>query len=158
MKIIIVGRGTAGSILKDTEQYSDITHVVSIGANEKRQKKPNGFDVHPAKKLRLEFFDINCEKRQDMNGPTIKDIEKLVDFYQEALKTKSPCFLIHCWAGISRSTAAGLILLMMRYKDKEKAVKELFLIKPNASPNTRMVKLAHEVLADRQIISEKEKE
>jgi len=152
MKIIIVGRGAAGNILKDIEQHSDITHVVSIGANEKIQKKPNGFDAHPAKKLRLEFFDINCERRKDMNGPSVKDMERLIDFYNEALKVENPCFLIHCWAGISRSTAAGLILLIMHHKDKEKAIKELFLLRPNASPNTRMVRLACEILAERRIV------
>jgi len=154
MKLTIVGRGVAGHILKNTKQYPGITHIVSIGTAEERQKKPNGFDKHPAKKLRLEFFDISCEKRGHMKGPVEKDIEKLMDFFQKALKIKNPHFLIHCQAGVSRSTAAGLILLQLYYKNREKAIEELFITKPYASPNTRMLKLACGVFKKRQIVVE----
>ncbi|MEI6389721.1 MAG: hypothetical protein WCT12_01330, partial [Verrucomicrobiota bacterium] len=80
-----------------------ITHIVSIGANADWQRIPIGFNIHPATKLRLEFFDISCEKRNDMNGPSRQDIEKLIDFYQTALQIENSNFLIHCFAGQSRS-------------------------------------------------------
>jgi len=151
MKLIIVGRGAAGDLLSNPDKYPGITHIVSIGANDPKQKKPNGFDSHPAKhKLRLEFWDITAEKRKHMNGPAKKDVTKLVDFFRKALEAPSePSFLIHCYAGKSRSTAAGLILLTMFYRDSERARRELYGLVPYATPNGRMIKLANEVFYDK---------
>jgi predicted protein tyrosine phosphatase len=149
MKLIIASRGVAGSLLSDPEKYPGITHVVSIGADDPLQKPPNGYFTHPADhKLRLEFFDISVEKRQKMNGPTKSDVIRLLKFYSEALQTIEPSFLIHCQAGKSRSTAAGLILLTMFYKDSKRAREELYKLVPYASPNPRMIKLANEVFYD----------
>jgi len=146
MKLLITGKGAAGNILNNPDKYPGITHIVSIGTNEWIQKLPNGFDAHPAKhKLRLEFFDISIDQRQEMNGPSKKDIIKLVMFFDEALKEKDCSFLIHCFAGKSRSTAAGLILLSMFYKDAVRAKKELYALVPVATPNSRMLKLASEI-------------
>lgn len=144
MRLIIASRGVAGKILNSTNV--DVTHIVSIGASEPKQRPPKAFDKYIAEKLRLEFFDISCEKRDGMNGPSKKDIITLINFYKEALKQDNPSFLIHCLAGKSRSTAAGLILLKMIYNDDNKARKELFKLVPKASPNTRMLNLAEEIL------------
>lgn len=145
MKLIIASRGVAGRLLSNPDQYPGITHVVSIGADDPMQRLPNGYDTHPAEhKLRLEFFDISVDKRKKMIGPSKKDIATLIDFYKEALKQDRPSFLIHCYAGVSRSTAAGLILLTMFYKNSERARQELYKLVPYASPNSRMVKLANE--------------
>jgi predicted protein tyrosine phosphatase len=150
VKLIITSRGVAGHLLSNPEKYPGITHIVSIGTNESIQGLPNGFDKHPAKyKLRLEFFDINVAKRQQMNGPAKKDITKLIKFYDEALKQDNASFLIHCFVGKSRSTAAGLILLTMFYKDSERAREELYGLVPHATPNSRMIKLANEVFYDK---------
>ena len=144
MKLIITSRGGAGKIINSD---IEITHIISIGANEPLQRPPKGFDNHPAKKLRLEFWDISSAKRGKMTGPSKKDIEKIIDFSNGILKEENPTVLIHCFAGISRSTAAGLILLTKYYNgDIEKAKKELFKLVPKASPNTRMLKLAGEIL------------
>jgi len=149
MKLIIASRGVAGNLLNNSEKYPGITHIVSIGADEPIQKLPVGYDSHPAEhKLRLEFFDISEEKRKGMNGPVKSDLVKLIRFYIESASHPDPLFLIHCFAGISRSTAAGLILLTMFYKDASRARKELFKLVPNAIPNSRMVKLANEVFHD----------
>lgn len=143
MKIFIASRGVAENIMKNNQ---DITHIVSIGADEPRQSPPKSLQKYAAQKLRLEFFDISCEKRKNMNGPSEKDINKLILFYQEALKTENPTFLIHCLAGKSRSVAAGLILLRMIYKDEKKAYEELAKIASNISPNTRMLDIADNIL------------
>jgi predicted protein tyrosine phosphatase len=144
MKLIITGRAGAGNVF--TNPITPITHIVSIGANDRRQQPPKGFKEYPAKKLRLEFFDINEAKRGKMNGPVESDIIELIEFFKEALSEEDTYFLIHCWQGISRSTAAGLILLEMYHKDKEKAREELFKLVPSAWPNGRMIKLANKIL------------
>lgn len=143
MKLIISGRAAVKSILADPK--TTITHIVSIGADttiDARQTEPSSLKKHPAKKLRLEFFDISEEKRGKMNGPTKADIENLIKFFNEVLKENNPFILIHCYAGRSRSAAAGLILLNMYYKDYKKAINKLYKVVPNAMPNKRMLKLA----------------
>ncbi|NQU11734.1 dual specificity protein phosphatase family protein [bacterium] len=49
--------------------------------------------------------------------------------------------LIHCYAGISRSTATALAILMQVYGQgrEEEAVRHLFRIRPQAAPNPRIV-------------------
>jgi predicted protein tyrosine phosphatase len=56
--------------------------------------------------------------------------------------------LIHCAAGISRSTAAGLILLALRTGPgrEEQAYEHLFRVRPRAVPNRRMVWMADHLL------------
>jgi predicted protein tyrosine phosphatase len=144
MKLIITSKSGAGNIL--TNPNIPITHVVSIGTDDCKQQPPKGFKKHLAKKLRLEFFDISEAQRGKMNGPVESDIIKLIEFFRKALLEKDVYFLIHCWQGISRSTAAGLILLEIYYKDKEKAREELFKFVPRACPNRRMIKLASKIL------------
>jgi len=148
MKLIVASRGVAGRIINHSDIL--ITHIVSIGADEPRQRPPKGFDKYPAEKLRLEFFDISTEHRDKMNGPSRNDILMLKEFYINALKQDNPSFLIHCFAGKSRSTAAGLILLKMFYNDDDKARKHLFRLVPQAAPNTRMLKLFEEILGEKK--------
>lgn len=143
MKLVITSKAGASAILTSP---NSITHIVSIGANSRGQQPPKGFKEHPAKKLRLEFFDISSAIRNEMNGPSEQDVRNLIGFFKEALKEDNQFFLIHCWQGIRRSTAAGLILLEMYHKDKNKAREELYKLVPNAWPNGRMIDLYNKIL------------
>lgn len=146
MKITITNKFIAQDIMSNPDIYKGITHIVSIGANHPIQTVPNGFDTHPAKKLRLEFFDISSEERDGMNGPSKQDITKLIEFFKEILQSDEPNVLVHCYAGKSRSVAAGLILLNMYYNSKEKAWEDLIKTNPEPTPNQRMLKLSEEIL------------
>jgi len=146
MKLIITNYNFAEQLLSNPEKYPGINHIVSIGSD---NKLPKGYNSYPAEnKIRLEFFDISVGAREGMNGPSKDDLNKLIQFYAKSLVKSNLSFLIHCFAGISRSTAAGLILLTMFYKNWEKAREELYKLVPHASPNVRMIKLANEVFYD----------
>jgi predicted protein tyrosine phosphatase len=56
--------------------------------------------------------------------------------------------LIHCWAGISRSTAAAYtaLCLFRPQADEETLAQELRAASPSATPNRLIVSLADEVL------------
>jgi predicted protein tyrosine phosphatase len=140
MKLIITSKGGASKIINSSLK---ITHIISIGTKDPLQRPPRGFEKHPAQKLRLEFWDISTEKRKKMNGPSQKDVDKILSFCEEIINSKEPSVLIHCFAGVSRSTAAGLILLNKYFNNIKKAREELFKLVPHASPNTRMLKLAN---------------
>jgi predicted protein tyrosine phosphatase len=56
--------------------------------------------------------------------------------------------LIHCWAGISRSTAAAFTALCMfrPQADEEELALELRRASPSATPNRLIVSLADDIL------------
>ncbi len=74
-------------------------------------------------------------------------VEQLLDFVSRWPQT-SP-LLIHCWAGISRSTAAAFITLCVNNPD----IDEMFLARvlrqasPSATPNKLIVHLADGLLS-----------
>ena len=53
--------------------------------------------------------------------------------------------LIHCHAGISRSTAIGYSVLRGRGMSKWDALNEIYKIVPSAMPNRRIVRFADEI-------------
>lgn len=147
--IIVTNRTKAGRLLMSNSFGPTITHIVSIGTWEHDQRPPAGFLRHGAKKIRLKFHDVTWD-REGLVSPKKEDVERLVSFYKDALSLdKEHKFLIHCWAGQSRSTAAALILLLLYFNDVEKAVFDLFTrVAPWASPNRKMVALIDEVEKD----------
>jgi predicted protein tyrosine phosphatase len=71
---------------------------------------------------------------------------KLLTFIRQWDRT-SP-MLIHCWAGVSRSTAAGYIAtcLLQPERDEEELAWALRKASPSATPNPMLIKLADEAL------------
>ena len=55
--------------------------------------------------------------------------------------------LVHCLAGISRSTAAALVVLCAKQPGREiQAARQLRAAAPHAQPNSRIIQLADELL------------
>jgi len=71
--------------------------------------------------------------------PTKKDMQDLAFLFNNMVESGKESFLIHCSAGISRSSAATLLLLMIIHKDMNKAIDELRIINPRAIPNEFML-------------------
>ena len=89
--------------------------------------------------LKLTFHDIN-EDAVGMKGASSDDVDLLLNFIT-AWDQKSP-LVIHCWAGISRSTAtafAAMCLLHPRQDEMELA-QRLRLASPTATPNRLITK------------------
>ena len=89
--------------------------------------------------LKLTFNDIN-EEAVGMKAASIDDVDLLLNFIT-AWDKKSP-LVIHCWAGISRSTAtafAAMCLLNPRQDEMELA-QRLRLASPSATPNMLITK------------------
>jgi predicted protein tyrosine phosphatase len=77
--------------------------------------------------------------------PGREHVARVVDFAQ-AWDGRG-ALLIHCAAGVSRSTAAGLILLAARHPGREREIALTMRRRaPWISPNRRMVQLADELL------------
>ncbi len=120
-----------------------VRHVVTLLAPDTPHDMPRG--VPADRHLKLYFHDII----QHMDGhtpPRAADAERLITFF-ESWDRADP-MLIHCWAGISRSTAAAYTALCMfrPQASEEDLAQELRAASPSATPNRLIVSLADEVL------------
>jgi predicted protein tyrosine phosphatase len=97
--------------------------------------------------LVLRFDDV-IVTGGEYRAPERGDIERLLAFDREHLEQDT--LVIHCTAGISRSTAAFVILAAQRRPAAEAEVfAELRAIRPRSWPNSLMIALADEVLGAR---------
>ena len=97
-----------------------------------------------ARILALRFHDI-AEADPSLVAPDAAMIEALVAF-SRAWCAETP-LLIHCWAGVSRSSAAAYIVACEKNPGREDAIAaELRRRAPFATPNRLMVSLADELL------------
>ena len=95
--------------------------------------------------LKLTFHDV-VEVTDGFSAPRATDAERLIEFIEDWDRA-SP-MLIHCWAGISRSTASAYTALcMLRPKaDEEELALELRAASPSATPNRLIVSHADALL------------
>ena len=95
--------------------------------------------------LRLTFHDI-AVATPGLSEPRSEDMTRLLAFLRK-WNGASP-LLIHCWAGISRSTATGFIAtcLLRPREDEMVLAQELRASSPSATPNPMLVKLADAAL------------
>ena len=114
------------------------SHLVSLLSSAEQPPTPEGF--MPERHHRVEVNDIS----QPMDGyvlPQDDHIARLLRFL-DSWDGGGP-LLVHCFAGISRSTAAALIALTFRHDGREQeAALRLRTAAPHAQPNRRMIELA----------------
>ncbi len=89
--------------------------------------------------LKLTFNDIN-EEAPGLKAASADDIDRLLNFI--SAWDKSYPMIIHCWAGISRSTASAFAALCMLRpgEDEMELAQKLRLASPSATPNRMIVK------------------
>ena len=95
--------------------------------------------------LRLAFHDI-AEPRDGFTPPDAAQVARLLDF--AAGWDAARPMLVHCWAGVSRSTAAAFIVACQRApgRSEREIAQALRAAAPYATPNTLMVSLADAAL------------
>jgi predicted protein tyrosine phosphatase len=99
-------------------------------------------------RLRLEFDDITTpidDPEDVLAAPA--DILQVIDFTQ-AMRACGGDVLIHCFAGVSRSTAVALIVyaVLLGVGKEEEALAYVLKARPQAEPNPWIVELADEAL------------
>lgn len=79
-------------------------------------------------------------------APDVEHVETLLRFVR-AWDRKAP-LLIHCWAGVSRSTAAALVSVCALAPDRDEAAvaNAIRLASPTATPNQKFVAVADDLL------------
>lgn len=119
------------------------SHLVSLLDLEGMIETPS--TILPQNHLKLAMNDISAP-RAGYETPSHAHVENLINFLSNWPQT-SP-LLIHCWAGISRSTAAAFIALCVNNPDtdEEQLASVLREASPSATPNKMIIHLADGVL------------
>lgn len=131
------------SRLSETIRASGASHVVSLMTPPGTVPRPPG--IAPERHLFIGMSDI-AEATDGHVLPGHEHVEALLDFIG-GWDRRQP-LVIHCWAGISRSTAAAYIgvCALDPSRSEESAAKALRRASPMATPNRRLVALADEIL------------
>lgn len=139
IKIEVVSRLEAGEILCSPNLCAEITYLVSIG--DSNDPLPQGYE-NVEHKLRLLIADVVSEE-----GATEEDVQRIIRL-AEQLQSYNGKVLIHCEAGVSRSTAAALIIYTcwLGPGREHEAMERVIAQRPYAIPNRRMVKWADSLL------------
>lgn len=131
------------SAVPDTVASAGVTHLVTLINGETQVATPRTIptDNH----LRLSVNDI-CEAQNGLIQPCDEHVATLVEFAL-GWDQQAP-MLIHCWAGISRSTAAAFISLCALNPDIEerRLARAIRDASPTAYPNRRFVALGDAAL------------
>jgi predicted protein tyrosine phosphatase len=124
----------------------DITHVMSLLGPETPHLTLAR--LQPKCHLQLTFHDI-AEPVDGFTAPGREHVEQMLDFVTTWQPPAS--LLIHCWAGISRSTAAAFAAMcaLKSEEDEAEIAWTLRRMAPTASPNRLIVKHADQILGRR---------
>ena len=106
---------------------------------------PTPASIRPDRHLRVSVHDV-IEPADGILCPDLNHVAGLLDFAR-GWDRASP-FLIHCWAGISRSTAAGYIVLCdLHGPGHERRIAQMLRFHaPYAQPNRLMIRHADQLL------------
>lgn len=98
-----------------------------------------------AKRLALIFNDI-AEPRDGLVMPDENHVHQLLAFGREWNRARP--LLIHCYAGVSRSTASAYIVALALNPTLDEAAlsQKLRQLSPSATPNIRLIELADRIL------------
>ena len=124
----------------------NVTHILSILDPGWPEPEPlNTFDL--TRRLKLRFHDI-IEVQPGGILPERWDVELLLAFARDLGASKNTHLLVHCHAGVSRSTAAATLILAQTWPDRpaEDALREVTRLRPRAWPNLRILELGDEIL------------
>lgn len=132
----------------------EVTHVLSIldpGWPEPESLRDFALD----RRLKLNFHDV-IEAEPGWITPERCDVELLLSFGRNLIEI--PCqagdepsethLLVHCHAGVSRSTAAAILLLAQHDPDRpaRDVVGQVIRLRPRAWPNLRIVEMGDALL------------
>ena len=129
--------------LPDTVKATGASHVLTVMANVDQVQRP--VSVLPANHLKVAMDDIT-EQVDGFVAPSEQHIEKVLAFVR-GWDRNAP-LVVHCYAGISRSTASAFAAACMLNprKDEISIARQIRAASPIASPNRLIVSLADKAL------------
>jgi predicted protein tyrosine phosphatase len=130
----------------DEHCAAGVTHVLSI-LDPEFDDPPAFAAFGPHHRLALRFHDV-IELRPDCLAPQRADVERLLAFGRELIDAADPHLLIHCHAGVSRSTASAALILAQAWPDHpaQAVLDAVVAIRPRAWPNLRILEFGDALL------------
>jgi predicted protein tyrosine phosphatase len=129
--------------LPDTVKATGASHILTVMANVAQVQRPAS--VPEANHLRVQMDDIT-EHMDGFVAPSEAHIEKVLGFVRGW--DRSAPMVVHCYAGISRSTASAFAAACMLnpHRDELEIAWQIREASAIASPNRLIVGLADKVL------------
>jgi predicted protein tyrosine phosphatase len=129
--------------LNETVVTTGALHIVTMLKTPDRMQRPR--HISPQNHLVLSMDDITTEM-DGYTSPNEEHVTKLVEF----VKTwnRSTPLVMHCLAGISRSTAGAFVVAcaLNPQRNEEAIAKAIREVSPIAMPNSMLVKIADGLL------------
>jgi len=126
-----------------------VTHVLSL--LDPGWPEPEALGAYdPHRRLELRFHDV-IDANPGCVPPERLDVEQLLTFGRDLTAARSTHLLIHCHAGVSRSTAAATLILAQTRPDRsaEEVLLAVVRQRPRAWPNLRILELGDALLERR---------
>jgi predicted protein tyrosine phosphatase len=132
--------------LPDTVTASGASHVLTIMANVDQVQRPRS--ILPAHHLKVQVDDIT-EPIDGFVAPSEVHVEQVLGFVRGWYR-RAP-LVIHCYAGISRSTASAFAAVCALNPDRDELsiARQIRAASPIAAPNRLIVGLADQALGRR---------
>jgi len=129
--------------LYETVEGTGARHVVSLLGDEASVMRPRG--VAPENHLWLRLHDISAP----LDGYIMPEEEHVADLIRFVRRwDRSSPLVMHCFMGISRSTASAFagVCALNPDRDENSVARALRRASPTATPNARIVALADRLL------------
>jgi len=129
--------------LPETVRLTRASHVLTVMANVEQVARPAS--VLPANHLKVSMDDIT-EEMDGFVAPSEGHIDQVLNFVRGW--DRSAPLVVHCYAGISRSTASAFaaVCALNPNRDELEIARKIRAVSPIASPNRRIVGLADRAL------------
>lgn len=104
----------------------------------------------PHRRVDFRFHDVVEGDGWDVPPPGAAEVEEIIAFGRALAAETVGHLLVHCFAGVSRSTASAAILLALDHPGREDEVfATLAAIRPRSWPNSAMIAEADRLLGRR---------
>lgn len=129
--------------LPETVRATGASHVLTVMANVEQVERPAS--VLPTNHMKVAMDDIT-EHIDGFTAPCEAHVEKVLAFVRSWDRTAP--MVVHCYAGISRSTASAFAAACMLnpQRDEFAIARQIRAASPIASPNRLIVTLADKLL------------
>ena len=129
--------------LHDTVEKSGASHVLTVISDGTPVERPE--TISEDNHLFLGFDDI-LAPLPDFRPPEVHHVEAILGF-AERWPREDP-MVVHCWAGVSRSTASAFSIVCMLHPDEpeDRIAHRLRKASPTATPNRLIVRYADHIL------------
>jgi len=130
--------------LPATVEATGAQHILTVMANVGQVVRPAS--VLEANHLRIQMDDIN-EPADGFTAPSHAHVEQALAFIRKW--DRAAPMVIHCYAGISRSTASAFMAAcaLNPHRDEFSIARQIRAASPTAYPNRLIVTLADKVLS-----------